>query len=102
MAKKSTSDLPGMTGKGVAPLHIKELDRLAERYCIARDRRLAESPKEVAAKSELLAAMHKHAEKLTQPDGILQYRYDERMIIVYPGKEKLKVTEVDGTHEIIE
>jgi hypothetical protein len=87
-------DLPGMKGKGVAPARIKQLDNLAEAYVVERDKRLLQTPKEVAAKQKLIAAMHTHGDQLRQPDGSLVYRYDEIAITLTPGKEKLKVEAV--------
>ena len=83
-----------MTGKGVALQRIAELDRLAELYCVERDKRLKQTPKEVAAKTKLSEAMHRHADKLRQPDGTLLYRYDERRILLTNGKEKLRVEDI--------
>jgi hypothetical protein len=52
---------------------------------------LVQTPREVAAKTKLIEALHAHAGKITQPDGSLVYRYDEMVITLTPGKEKLKV-----------
>jgi len=98
-AKTKQRELPAMTGKGVAPLRIAELDRLAEAYCVERDKRLKQTPKEVAAKTKLSEAMHRHAKDMTQPDGTLLYRYDERRIILTNGKEKLRVEEVAANED---
>jgi hypothetical protein len=99
MAKKKTEEL-GLTGKGVEPLRIVELDKLAEEYCRQRDKRLTMTPKEVSAKQNLIAALHENADKIgVQPDGRLVYRYDEMMITLSPGKEKLKVEDVSEKDE---
>ena len=84
-----------IVGKGVSPVHIPELDKLAEVYVAERDKRLRQTPKEVAAKLKLIDALHKHSAKLKTPDGDLIYRYDEMMITLSAGKEKLKVASVD-------
>jgi hypothetical protein len=89
MAKQS--DLPNVTGKGVAPVRITQLDKLAEAYTRERDKRLKQTPAEVAAKQKLIDALHAHADQLRTPDGDLIYRYDEMMITLSPGKEKLRV-----------
>jgi hypothetical protein len=101
MAKQKAKqrELPAMTGKGVAPLRIAELDKLAEAYCVERDKRLKLTPKEVAAKTKLSEAMHRHEAKLRQPDGTMLYRYDERRIILTSGKEKLRVEDVSDESE---
>jgi hypothetical protein len=94
MAKKHAE--LGLTGKGVEPLRIPELDKLAEEYIKHRDKRLTLTPKEVSAKQTLIEAMHVNADKIgPQPDGSLVYRYDEMIIRLEPGKEKLKVETID-------
>jgi hypothetical protein len=98
MARKTT-DLPGIEGEGVSAVHIPEIDQLAEAYVKERDRRLKLTPKEVAAKLKLIDAMHAHAKKLTLPDGTLTYRYDEMVITLEMGKEKLKVRDVSHDAE---
>jgi hypothetical protein len=95
MAKtKKILELP-LKGKGVEPVRIAELDRLAEDYVKQRDRRLTMTPKEVAAKHNLIEAMHQHTDQIgKQPDGSLVYRFDETLIRLSPGKEKLKVEDI--------
>ena len=83
-----------IVGKGVSPVSIPDVDRLAEIYVKARDKRLKETPKEVTAKQNLIAAMHAHEKDIKQPDGTLIYRFDEMVITLTPGKEKLKVEDV--------
>jgi hypothetical protein len=84
-----------IVGKGVSPVHIPELDKLAEAYVAERDKRLRQTPKEVAAKTKLIDALHKHSDKLITPDGDYIYRYDEMLITLSPGKEKLRVASVE-------
>jgi hypothetical protein len=93
---KQQSDLPKMTGKGVAPLRIPEVDKLAEAYVRERDKRLKLTPREVSAKQSLIAALHAHEDKIKQPDGTFVYRYDEMVITLVPGKEKLKVEGIEA------
>ncbi|HVJ57748.1 MAG TPA: hypothetical protein VM574_07920 [Terrimicrobiaceae bacterium] len=81
-------------GPGVSPLHLPEVDDLAQRYIKERDKRLIQTPKEVAAKRMLIDALHNHEKEITQPDGQLVYRYDEMKITLIPGKEKLRVEEI--------
>lgn len=80
-----------LTGKGVSPIRITSVDRLAENYIRERDKRLTQTPKEVAAKLKLIEALHSNREQIQQPDGTIVYRYDETVITLTPGKEKLKV-----------
>lgn len=89
--KPKQKDLPGIKGKGVAPIKIKPLERLADAYIEEKNKRCLQTPKEIAAKQKLIDAMHDHADKLRQPDGSLAYRYDDTIITLTPGKEKLKV-----------
>lgn len=98
MAKKKSSqtDLPAMEGPGVASPRISAIDKLADEYTEVRDQRMALTPQEVAAKQKLIAALHKHAGKLgIGPDGAIVYRYDTVQITLIPGKEKLKVQDLE-------
>jgi hypothetical protein len=90
MAKQKQKELP-IKGPGISPVRIAEIDRLAEAYVKERDKRLLQTPKEIAAKARLIDALHAHADKLRSPDGILVYRYDESVITLESGKEKLRV-----------
>jgi hypothetical protein len=80
-----------MEGAGVAPLKIEALDRLAEIYVDLRDKRISMLQREIAAKEELIGELHQHEESIKHPDGTLVYRYNETVIRLTPGKEKLKV-----------
>jgi hypothetical protein len=87
-----TPDLPGVTGKGVAPKRIKAVDEKAEEYVKVRDRRMALTKKEVQAKNELIDILHKNAESIGADDeGIMRYEYDDVVVELAPGKEQLKV-----------
>jgi hypothetical protein len=95
MAKKKVVDLPGMTGPGVAPVTIAEINDLADDYIKERDKRCRLTPREVAAKEKLIASIHKHADKIGRnAAGMIVYRYDEQVITLAPGKEKLKIKDV--------
>ena len=96
----TTNEELGLKGAGVEPVRIPELDALAEKYIKERDRRLTMTPKEVAAKADLIEAMHDYEEKLgRQPDGTLAYRYGDMVVTLTPGKEKLKVEDVSEGDE---
>ena len=84
-----------VSGKGVSAIRIPLIDKLAEAYVIERDKRLKMTPKEVAAKTKLIEALHKHEAQIRTPEGELMYRYDEMVITLTAGKEKLKVREVE-------
>jgi hypothetical protein len=98
MPKPKTKEFD-LTGPGVAPVRIKELDKLAEEYIEARDERLKLTPIEVAAKTKLIGALHEYANKIRLPDGSLEYRYDEVVIMLTPGKETLKVKGISSEEE---
>jgi hypothetical protein len=63
MATK-TDEMPGLTGKGVELLSIKAIDNAISKYEDAKERRCKMSPREVAAKGELLEVLHKNRDKL--------------------------------------
>lgn len=87
-----TSDLPGITGKGVAPVRIKAVDDAAEEYVKVRDRRMGLTKKEVQAKQTLIDLLHKNSEKIgADEEGIMRYEYDDVVVELSPGKETLKV-----------
>jgi len=95
MVKKTkTTDLPGMTGPGVAQPRIKSVDDAAEIYIKERDKRCAMTPREIAAKQKLIEQLHTHADKIGRDrDGTIVYRYDDNIVILKPGKETLQVKE---------
>jgi hypothetical protein len=87
-----TSDLPGISGKGVAPVRIKAVDAAAEEYVKVRDRRMGLTKKEVQAKQNLIDIIHANADKIGSDDeGIMRYEYDDVVVELSPGKEQLKV-----------
>jgi hypothetical protein len=101
MAKPKQTELH-VVGAGVAPVRIPEVDDLAETYIKERDKRCKQTPREIAAKGKLIDALHKHADKIGSNDGTITYRYDDVVISLQPGKEKLKVREAssdDGDEE---
>lgn len=83
MAKKptvpnNTTPLPGLSGKGVAPLTIPVLDKAITKYERAKDKRCQASPAEITAKRELQDLLHKNAENLPKNgDGHRFYRLDD-------------------------
>lgn len=91
------TELPGIKGPGVAPVVIPEINKMAEAYIRERDKRMELTPKEVAAKDALIAAIHKAADdgKLKRDrDGTVIYNYDDNQVILNPGKETVKVKSV--------
>jgi hypothetical protein len=88
--KPRQEEIP-LEGKGVAQVRIPKLDKLAATYIEDRDRRLAALVDEVSGKGKLIEAMHFHKAQLEQPDGSLVYRYDDLLIRLETGKEKLSI-----------
>jgi rare lipoprotein A (peptidoglycan hydrolase) len=92
MSKKAAADLPGIEGPGVAAVKIAAIDKAAENYITERDKRMAISPKEKAAKTKLLNALHANKEKLgVDSDGVTFYRYEDQIISLSPGIEVLSI-----------
>ena len=91
MAKAQQDEIP-MEGKGVAPIKLPKIDKLARAYVEARDDRIQKLTTEIAAKGKLLEALHFHRDQLETPDGVIMYHYDDQVLTVEPGKEKLKIT----------
>lgn len=95
--RPSVVELPGIEGKGVAPVSIPRINKLCDAYIRERDKRCAQTPNEVAAKQKLIEAIHAHADQIGKDrNGELVYRYGETVIILKPGKETLKVKEVSA------
>lgn len=75
--KTGTDDLPGMVGKGVAPLSIPEIDKAINAYERKKEKRCEASPGEVAAKRDLKELLVKHRDELPMnEDGQRFYRRD--------------------------
>jgi rare lipoprotein A (peptidoglycan hydrolase) len=85
----------GLTGQGVAPVKIEAIDELAERYIDQRDQRIALLRDELSTKQSLITELHNNADKIRMPDGELVYHYDETVIRLTAGKEKLKVESLE-------
>lgn len=97
-AKQRSAELP-LKGKGVERVRIAEIDSLADAYVTERDKRLKLTPREVAAKTKLIDALRRHSNRLEQPDGSLLYSYDESIIRLTHGKDKLKVESLEHDDE---
>lgn len=71
---------------------IKEIEEAADAYVAVRDKRMALTTKEVAAKTNLMQVMLAHEKDLTKNgDGDLVYRFDDEIVILKPGKANVKV-----------
>jgi hypothetical protein len=99
-ARKPKQEEIPLEGKGVAPVKIPKVDKLARQYVEDRDKRLAALTDEVSSKGKLIEAIHFHAEQLKQPDGTLVYRYDDQELRLEPGKEKLSIKTWEDTEVV--
>jgi len=90
--KVKNPELPGVSGPGVSPISIPAVDTAAAAYVRERDKRMAESKRETAAKQKLVDLLHEHAKEIgTDKNGEIVYRYDDFVVSLKPGKETLKV-----------
>ena len=103
MSKKKTAtpnkteSLPGISGPGVAPLSIPEINKAIAKYEKKKEARCDASLDEIAAKRELTALLHANADKLPKnTDGNSFYRLDD---IDYVLEEKLKRSRADDSGE---
>ncbi len=91
-----TQELELGDGPGINTVKIPSIHKTADEYVSARDKRCRMSPKEIAAKTKLMDLLHKHEDKIGRgPDGILRYHYGDEVIILEPGKERLKIRASD-------
>jgi hypothetical protein len=81
----------GLVGKGVAPVRIEEIDKLVATYLRRKEASALADAAESEAKSKLIDAMHEHADQLEQPDGDLVYKFNQTIVSLIAGAEKLKV-----------
>lgn len=93
MPKKTTPDLPGVEGEGVSPLCIPEIEKAIRKYQRMKDARMAATPEEVDAKTEVRRLLHQHRSELpVNGDDVPFYRFEEKDYVL---EEKLKVRAVD-------
>jgi hypothetical protein len=71
---------------------IPQIDEAAQAYVAARDKRMALTDKEVAAKTNLIQVVLAFEKELEKgPDGVKTYRFDDELVLLIPGKAKVKV-----------
>lgn len=71
---------------------IKEIEVAAEDYVAIRDKRMALTEKECAAKLTLIETVKAHASELTKDlKGNRVYRYDDQLVMLIPGSDNVKV-----------
>lgn len=91
---KKQSELPGVESQS-----IPEIEEAAENYRSVRDKRMALTEKEVAAKVNLIQVVQAHAKELTpNGDGKLCYRYDDQLVML-TDKINVKVKTDHGDNE---
>ena len=98
MAKKNKAaagELPGIVGPGVAPVSIPKINKLCDIYIQRRDSRIEVLKKEIEAKENLINEIHAHITEIGEDsNGEVVYRYEDTVVILKPGEEKLKVKAV--------
>lgn len=82
------SDLPNVEGEGVAPKKIKAIDIAADEYVTIRDKRMAMTEKEVAARDKLVDLM--------KQNGLEVYFYSDQKVYIKHGQDKVRVCTNDG------
>jgi hypothetical protein len=93
---EKTGELPAMTGKGVEKLIIPAIDKAVVKYEQKKDARCKVSPAEVAAKDELLVALHKNRDKLPKnEEGNFFYRYEGVDYVLEESLKRKKVSSGD-------
>lgn len=87
--------------EGTGRVAIPEIDDAATAYVAVRDKRMAMTEKECAAKLNLVEVCLAHEKELSKDgDGNRVYRFDDLIVLVTPGKTKVKVkTAIDDPDE---
>ena len=94
---KPSGELPLGNAPGVAKLVIDAIDKAVSKYERKKEARCAISPAEVAAKDELLQALHDHRDKLPKnEDGNFFYRYEGVDYVLEESLKRKKVEAGDG------
>jgi hypothetical protein len=83
--------------EGMEKPSIPEIEEAADAYVSIRDKRMAMTEKEVAAKTNLLQVLLSHESELSPgEDGSKLYRFDDEIVLLKPGK---RVVKVKSAHE---
>ena len=90
MAKRQ-SELPEMEGPGVGVQKYKDIDAAADHYVEVRDKRMALTEKEIAAREEVTVAMQAH--------GLLCYNYDDMKVELISGKPRVRVRNAESPED---
>jgi hypothetical protein len=95
-------DQAEMAGEGFDQPKIKAIDDAAAEYVDVRNRRMKLTEKETEAKTALIEACQKHAEKLAlNKNGDRVYRYDEE-VVVLSEVENVKVKSFESYQKEME
>jgi len=79
---------------------VKEIDVAAETYKTARDKRLAAGKKEVEAKRKLIDICWANKAALSKDsEGGYRYAYDDMVVEIKPGKDKVRVHPAEDDEE---
>ena len=86
-------DLPNMTGEGVAPLKIKELDRLGDKMNDLLEERSKLSAQVTKVEGQMADIMNER--------GILKYHWSDKVMEIKQGKlhVKVKVVKAEGVED---
>lgn len=79
-------DLPGVEGPGVAPVKVKKLDVLGEKFITARD--------EKALLAEDMTVIEKQMAEVMAENNITRYRFSDQEMFLKPGKTHVKIKTV--------
>jgi hypothetical protein len=97
---RTRNELPGMTGAGVAPVAIEDVDKCVDKYVELRNTRMEYNRLEVEAKRALISSLHANEDKIGRhKDGALVYRHDDLIITLRTGKDDLKVELMEGAED---
>lgn len=92
-----------ISGPGVVPVVIEEIEQAANDYVLVRDQRMELTRREVALKTNLIQTVLAHADALVPgEDGTKRYYYDDLVVILKPGKPNVKVRSESSASEEVE
>lgn len=93
-------ELPGVVGPGVAPVSIPKINKLCDAYVRLRDNHSGATKELTEAKEDLIEEIHAHEEEIGKDsNGEIVYRYEDLVVTLKPGVEKLKVKNVGAAGE---
>lgn len=77
---------------GTERVSIPDIEDAAEAYVTVRDKRMALTEKEIAARTNLIDVVKGHVKELSPGEGgTLIYKYDDMVVVLKPGKDHVKV-----------